>query len=116
MLNSACHGVSKVMHAMSEAELLALPSAVDLTTAGRAFGIGRTKAYELARAGEFPCKVIPVGPKFRVPRKAIWAALDIEPPAAGRIPAPPPDLPRTSPSSLFPRGDSRAPFAPQPQA
>jgi hypothetical protein len=67
---------------LTEAELLALPPAVDLATAGRAFGIGRTTAYELARAGKFPVKVLPVGLKFRVPRQAIWEALDVRPPAA----------------------------------
>jgi hypothetical protein len=66
-----------MMHAMSEAELLALPSAVDLTTAGRAFGIGRTKAFELARDGEFPVKVLRVGQKFRVPKAAILEALGV---------------------------------------
>ena len=35
---------------MSLDELLSLPVSVDLTTAGRAFGIGRTKSFELARA------------------------------------------------------------------
>jgi hypothetical protein len=39
---------------MQKDELLALPVSVDLTTAGRAFGLGRTRAYELARAGQFP--------------------------------------------------------------
>jgi hypothetical protein len=67
------------MQAMTEAELLALPSAVDLTTAGRAFGIGRTKAFELARAGEFPVKVLRVGRKFRVPKAAILEALGVAP-------------------------------------
>jgi hypothetical protein len=72
---------------MTEAELLALPPAVDLATAGRAFGIGRTKAFELARAGEFPVKVLKVGHKYRVPRTAILAALDVTPPvAAGQDP------------------------------
>ena len=64
---------------MTEAELLALPAAVDLATAGRALGIGRTKAFELARTGQFPVKVLHVGQKFRVPRTAILEALDIEP-------------------------------------
>ena len=64
---------------MSQAELLALPSAVDLTTAGRAFGIGRTKSFELARAGEFPVKVLRVGRKFRVPKVAILEALGVTP-------------------------------------
>lgn len=72
---------------MSMDEMLALPVSVDLITAGRAFGLGRTKAYELARAGEFPCRVIQVGPKYRVPRSALFEALGVEdnvsaPPAA----------------------------------
>ena len=62
---------------MQKDELLALPVSVDLTTAGRAFGLGRTRAYELARAGQFPCRVIPVGRKFRVPRSALLEALGV---------------------------------------
>ncbi len=74
---------------MTEAELLALPAAVDLATAGRALGIGRTKAHELAKAGRFPIKVLQVGQKYRVPRTALLAALDITvPAAAGQDPAP----------------------------
>jgi hypothetical protein len=41
---------------MSVAELLALPPAVDLPTAGRAWGLGRTKSHELARAGDSPVR------------------------------------------------------------
>ena len=74
---------------MTEAELLVLPPAVDLATAGRAFGIGRTKAFELARAGEFPVKVLKVGQKYRVPRTAILEALDVRSPvSAAQEPAP----------------------------
>jgi hypothetical protein len=69
---------------MQKDELLALPVSVDLTTAGRAFGLGRTRAYELARAGQFPCRVIPVGRKFRVPRSALLEALGIEDSAAAQ--------------------------------
>jgi hypothetical protein len=72
---------------MQKDELLALPVSVDLTTAGRAFGLGRTRAYELARIGQFPCRVIPVGRKFRVPRSALLEALGIEDSAAGPQPA-----------------------------
>lgn len=63
---------------MQKDELLALPVSVDLATAGRAFGLGRTRSYELARAGQFPCRVIPVGRKFRVPRSALLEALGIK--------------------------------------
>jgi hypothetical protein len=72
---------------MSTEELLALPVSVDLVTAGRAFGLGRTKSYELARLGEFPVRVIPVGAgKFRVPRSALLKALCI-PDETNRHPA-----------------------------
>ena len=64
---------------MSLEELRALPVSVDLTTAGRAFGLGRTKAFELAQAGEFPCRVLRVGIRYRVPRSAIFEALGIDP-------------------------------------
>ena len=66
---------------MSLDELLSLPVSVDLTTAGRAFGIGRTKAFELARAGEFPVKVIRVGRKLRVSKAVILEALGVTPAA-----------------------------------
>jgi hypothetical protein len=60
---------------MSPEELRGLPVSVDLATAGRAFGLGRTRAFELARADDFPCRVIRVGTKYRVPRSAILEAL-----------------------------------------
>ncbi|MHB1431398.1 MAG: helix-turn-helix domain-containing protein [Streptosporangiaceae bacterium] len=68
-----------IRNEMSVDELLALPVSVDLTTAAKAFGIGRTKAYELAQAGEFPCRVIRVGLKYRVPRSALLEALGVDP-------------------------------------
>lgn len=43
-----------------------LPPTVDLMTAARVLGIGRTKAYELARAGEFPVHVVRIGGLYRV--------------------------------------------------
>jgi hypothetical protein len=67
--------------ALTIEELLALPATVDLPTAGKAFGIGRTKAHELARNGQFPCPVLRVGHTYRVGRAAILRALDIEDPA-----------------------------------
>lgn len=53
---------------MTVAELHALPVTVDLATAARALGIGRTKAHELARADEFPVAVLRLGRKYRVTR------------------------------------------------
>jgi hypothetical protein len=70
---------------MSLDELLALPVSVDLVTAGRAFGLGRTKAFQLAKESAFPCRVIRVGIKYRVPRSATFEALAlrIQPDLAG---------------------------------
>lgn len=42
------------------------PATVDVPTAGQAFGIGRTHAYDLARRGEFPVRVVKVGRRHRV--------------------------------------------------
>lgn len=53
--------------ALTRDELDRLPPVIDLATAGRALGIGRTKAYELARTDEFPCRVLRVGNSYRVP-------------------------------------------------
>ncbi|MET8765821.1 hypothetical protein [Streptomyces sp. NPDC004658] len=60
-------------------ELLALPAAVDVETAGRAFGIGRTTAYALVRADQFPCKVIRAGRTVRVATEDILRVLAITP-------------------------------------
>ena len=74
---------------MSMEELLSLPVSNDLVTAGRAFGLGRTKAFELAKAGDSPCRVLQIGKKYRVPRTAIFEALGIDPAAAvSRVPQP----------------------------
>jgi hypothetical protein len=66
---------------MSTAELLNLPAAVDLVTAGRAFGIGRSKAYELAKAGAFPCPVLRLGERYRVTRADLLRTLGLNPDA-----------------------------------
>ncbi len=63
---------------MTAAELDALPVTVDLPTAGRAFGLSREQAYELNQAGQFPCPVLKVGQRYRVPRHAILAALGVD--------------------------------------
>ncbi|WP_331450562.1 hypothetical protein [Streptomyces prasinus] len=51
---------------MSRDELLALPVAVDLDTGNRSLGLGRSKGYELAKRGEYPCKVLRLGNAYRV--------------------------------------------------
>jgi len=60
-------------------ELLALPVSVDLVTAGKAWGMGRTKAHELARSGRFPCPVLRVGTRYRITRADLLRSLGIDP-------------------------------------
>lgn len=50
---------------LTRAELLALPVTVDVPTAARALGLGRSTAYELARRDEFPCRVLRIGSSYR---------------------------------------------------
>ncbi|MBE1533262.1 helix-turn-helix domain-containing protein [Actinomadura algeriensis] len=62
---------------MTTAEIRSLPATIDLVTAGRVFGVGRTKAYQLARTGDFPCRVLRVGRSYRVPTADLLAALGV---------------------------------------
>lgn len=70
---------------MTVTELLALPASFDLVVAGRAWGMGRTKAHALARAGQFPCAVLRVGHSYRVTRAALLDSLGIE--QSSKVPA-----------------------------
>jgi excisionase family DNA binding protein len=92
-----------MIRALSPDEVLELPAVVDLATAGQALGIGRTKAHELARAGELPLPVIRIGSAYRVRRADLLAWLKIsddrpEPTSSTTTTAPKPadDCHRTS--------------------
>jgi hypothetical protein len=67
--------------------IAAPPAVTDLVTAGRALGLGRTKAHELARAGQFPCQVIRAGKAWLVPVVGLLTVLGL--PAPARSPSPP---------------------------
>ncbi|WSW98513.1 hypothetical protein OG714_31730 [Streptomyces sp. NBC_00989] len=62
---------------MRRTELLELPVVIDLVTAARALGIGRTRAFELVRRDEFPVPAIRVGSTWRVPTAPLLALLGI---------------------------------------
>jgi hypothetical protein len=84
-----------VTRVLTLAEVAALPAVTDLVTAGRALGLGRTRAYELARAGQFPCGVIRVGRGWRVPTAGLLTVLGLP------VPGPPgraPDLDASRPA------------------
>jgi hypothetical protein len=62
---------------MSREELLELPAAVDLDTGNRALGLGRSKGYELAKRGQYPCKVLRLGNAYRVVTADLLALLGL---------------------------------------
>ncbi|WP_333769596.1 hypothetical protein [Streptomyces sp. IBSBF 2435] len=66
-----------VVKGMAKDELLALPTAVDLETANRALGLGRSKGYELAKRGQYPCRVLRLGNSYRVVTAELQALLGL---------------------------------------
>lgn len=58
-------------------EIGELPVVLDVETAGRMLGIGRTAALRLARTGRFPCRTVRVGNLWRVPTAELLALLGI---------------------------------------
>lgn len=61
------------------ADATGLPPALDLLTAAAWLGIGRTTAYRLAEAGQFPAPVIRAGRSYRVPTAPLLTVLGIRP-------------------------------------
>src|SRR5206468_4296167 len=49
---------------------------IGLLQAASRLGIGRNKAYELARSGRFPVPLLPVGRRLRVPVALLQAFVD----------------------------------------
>jgi predicted DNA-binding transcriptional regulator AlpA len=60
-------------------ELRALPATIDLPTAARALGLGRTKAYELAKRDQFPCRILRIGSTYRIPTAELLHYLSVDP-------------------------------------
>ena len=52
---------------MTRDELHDLPATVDVPTAGRVLGIGRTLAYHLVRTGQWPTPVLRAGKLIKIP-------------------------------------------------
>lgn len=65
-------------NAMTPAEVLALPASVDLPTACRALGIGKSFGYTLAASDEFPVPILRFGRLIKVPLSGIVAALGLD--------------------------------------
>jgi hypothetical protein len=64
---------------LTRADLLSLPAVVDVGTAARALGLGRSTAYDLARRDEFPCRVLRIGSSYRIPTADLLRVLGIDP-------------------------------------
>lgn len=58
-------------------EVRALGVTTDLVTAGSILRIGRTRAFELAQAGQFPVPVICTGTRYVVPTAPLLALLGL---------------------------------------
>jgi hypothetical protein len=51
---------------------------MDLPTAGSAFGLGVNASYAAHQRGEFPCRVLRLGRKLRVPSAEVLHALGLD--------------------------------------
>jgi excisionase family DNA binding protein len=62
---------------VTNADLLALPPAIDIPTAAQVLGVGRSSAYELIRRNEWPTPVLRLGRVIRIPRAPLLALLGV---------------------------------------
>ena len=60
---------------MNHDELAALPPIVDVPTAARVLGIGRSLASDLVRRGEWPTKVLRIGRLIKIPSAPLLSLL-----------------------------------------
>jgi excisionase family DNA binding protein len=58
-------------------ELRALPALLDVPTAARVLGVGRTAAYRMVSDGSWPTPVVRVGRKVKVPTLPLLSLLGI---------------------------------------
>ena len=65
------------MQNMQHKDLDTLPTVVSIMTAARALGLSRTYAYELAKRGDFPCRIIRIGTTYRVPTAELRKLLGV---------------------------------------
>lgn len=73
---------------MTRDEAAALPPVVDLPTAAKVLGLGRSAAYELVREGEWPTPILRLGRLIRVPTAPLLELIGI--PSRPRPPRPGP--------------------------
>ncbi|MER6007967.1 helix-turn-helix domain-containing protein [Nonomuraea angiospora] len=66
---------SAEQHASEASAVSKPPLVIGVVEAGRMLGMGRTKAYRLARAGQFPCPILRIGGRYTVPLRGVHALL-----------------------------------------
>ena len=64
---------------MTRDELDALPPVLDVPTAAKVLGIGRSLAYDLVRRGDWPTPVLHVGKLIKIPSAPLLALLSEQP-------------------------------------
>ncbi|MEI8056595.1 MAG: helix-turn-helix domain-containing protein [Actinomycetes bacterium] len=64
---------------MTRDELDALPPVLDVPTAAKVLGIGRSLAYDLVRRGDWPPPVLHVGKLIKIPSAPLLALLSEQP-------------------------------------
>lgn len=64
---------------MTRQELAALPPVIDIPTASRVLGLGRSAAYELVRTGQWPTPILRLGRLIKVPSQPLLKLVGIEP-------------------------------------
>lgn len=72
---SLVHDVDEDDAPLTRADLERLPAALDVPTAARLLGIGRTMAYELVRTGQWPTPVIRIGLLVKISTEPLLALL-----------------------------------------
>ncbi len=83
-------------------QVVALGVQTDVVTAASVLGLGRTKARELVRTGNFPTPVLRLGARYVVPTAPLLGLLGLDvltsDPAGGPRHDEPPSTPRRAPS------------------
>lgn len=84
---------------MSAIDPASLPPVLDVPTAGRLLGLGRSAAYALVLAERWPTPVVRLGRRLRIPTAPLLALLGLDPvrpSQPGGIVSPSPTAPAAS--------------------
>jgi len=63
---------------MNRDQLAELPPVLDVPTAAKVLGIGRSLAYDLVRRGEWPTQVLHIGKLIKIPTQPLVQLLGVD--------------------------------------